>query len=188
MLLLTPMVPSSPGVLLRHALRVLVPVSLLLTVYLYLYPVFQTCGFPLPSDGQGAGQSRSDGGSSLGPFIETAKLHIPFLRSSPGNATHAKPSRLAPFRLLALGDPQLEGDTSIPNAHSASFPHLNSIVEHLTFKSEHASLRYRLRQTLHDVVDFWFDDIPNTLESARKRIDLLGNDFYLAHIYRTVRW
>ncbi|TPX16253.1 uncharacterized protein E0L32_003902 [Thyridium curvatum] len=182
------MLPSSPAALLRHVLRLLVPVCALLTSYLYLYPVFQTCGFPLPSENNATGQPRSSGVSSHSPFVETAKLHLPFLRSSAGNATHPTPSRLAPFRLLALGDPQLEGDTSIPNARGASFPHLNSIVDHLTFRSEHASLRFRLRQTLHDVVDFWFEDIPNTLESIRKRIDLLGNDFYLAHIYRTVRW
>ncbi len=95
---------------------------------------------------------------------------------------------MAPFRLLALGDPQLEGDTSIPNARGASFPHLSSAVDHATFRSAHGSLRERVRQTLHEVVDFYFEDIPNTLESARKRIDLFGNDFYLAHIHRSLRW
>lgn len=41
---------------------------------------------------------------------------------------------------------------------------------------------------MHDYVDFLFEDIPNEIESVRKQIDLFGNDFYLAHIYRTVHW
>jgi hypothetical protein len=49
-------------------------------------------------------------------------------------------------------------------------------------------LRKRLRQVTHDFIDVFFDDIPDTLESIRKHIDLFGNDFYLAHIYRTLRW
>lgn len=61
-------------------------------------------------------------------------------------------------------------------------------MRHLTYKTEQPSLRWRLRQVVHDLVDVVFEDIPDTLESIRKRIDLFGNDFYLAHIYRTLRW
>jgi hypothetical protein len=155
-------------------LRALVPLSLVLTVYLYLFPLFQQCAFPLPlPDNTGV-----DTGSA--GFRETARLHSPTSASSE--------RALAPFRLLALGDPQLEGDSSIPNAGRESFPHLNSLVSHLAFRTTHYSLRERVRQTLHDAIDFYFVDIPNTLESIRKRIDLVGNDYYLAHIYRTVRW
>ncbi|RMD42070.1 hypothetical protein DV735_g3040, partial [Chaetothyriales sp. CBS 134920] len=32
------------------------------------------------------------------------------------------------------------------------------------------------------------DDIPRSLQAARKRLDLFGNDYYLAHIFRTLRW
>lgn len=163
--------------LLRHVLRLLVPLAVTLTVYLYLYPFFLTCGFPLPPSKPGP-----DARNGLAAWLETTKLHLPL----PIKAT---PS-IAPFRLLALGDPQLEGDTSIPNYYlDTSFPHLHSFFTHLTTRSsDHPTFHRSTKQAFHDLVDFWFDDIPNTLESARKRIDLWGNDFYLAHIYRTLRW
>jgi hypothetical protein len=162
--------------LLRHGLRLLVPFAIASTIYLYLYPVFHACSFPLPPS-----QAEQTGRASLTPFLETAKLHFPFPAAiGTGRRQHA------PFRLLALGDPQLEGDTSIPQGDFV--PHLKSFLEHVTFKSEESSPRQRIRRSLHDVVDFFLDDIPNEAEKVRKRIDLVGNDFYLAHIYRTMRW
>lgn len=167
----------SPATALRNGwrlLRVLVPLSVVLTVYLYLFPLFQQCAFPLPlPDNTGVDSAQA-------AFRETARLHSPTDRT--------RERGLAPFRLLALGDPQLEGDTSIPNARGQSFPHLARLFSHLTFRTTHYSLRERVRQSLHDTIDFYFLDIPNTIESVRKRIDLFGNDFYLAHIYRTVHW
>ncbi|KAK5651265.1 hypothetical protein OQA88_12673 [Cercophora sp. LCS_1] len=164
----------SPTAILRNGLRFLVPLSLLLTAYLYLYPLFSTCAFPLPNADRHAA------------FLETAKLHLPNRNQT--NDTAVIPSRLAPFRLLALGDPQLEGDTSIPTDYLGVFPHAKALIQHVTFQSYHPSLRLRIRQTLHDLIDIAFEDIFNILESARKRIDLFGNDFYLAHIYRTLHW
>ncbi|RYP80444.1 hypothetical protein DL769_002471 [Monosporascus sp. CRB-8-3] len=96
--------------------------------------------------------------------------------------------RVAPFRLLALGDPQLEGDTSIRNYGREPFPHLSRVIKHLSLKDSNISLRIQLRSAVHDLVDFFFDDIPDFLESTRKRIDLVGNDFFLGHIYRTLHW
>lgn len=171
------MTQLSPATALRNGLRllrVLVPLSVVLTVYLYLFPLFQQCAFPLPlPDSAGVDTGRA-------AFRETARLHW--------RTDEPREHRLAPFRLLALGDPQLEGDTSIPNAHGDSFPHLWRLISHLTFRTTHYSLRERIRQSLHDTVDFYFLDIPNTIESIRKRVDLFGNDYYLAHIYRTVHW
>lgn len=197
---------SSPSVLdhanglLRNVLRLLVPLSVTLTVYLYLYPLFLTCGFPLPVAGAGAASRLGH----LSAWFETAKLHFPLTKDqlstdstadADADADHKPASipsslRVAPFRLLALGDPQLEGDTSIPNAYlESSFPHLNSFFSRLASRSdEYPTFHKSTKQAFHDLVDFYFDDIPNTLESIRKRIDLFGNDFYLAHIYRTVRW
>ncbi|CAK7563045.1 MAG: hypothetical protein SEPTF4163_000902 [Sporothrix epigloea] len=200
------MFAPSPAALLRNALRVLVPVSVVLTVYIYLYPVFNQCAFPLPPDSASIQNSTQDSTSSSNSestaFLRALSLHLPppaqsLLASRNGHITSRK---LAPFRLLALGDPQLEGDTSIPNANSdTSFPNLLHAWRLATFQplpnddddsSEyvHPVLSERMRQTLHDLVDFWFLDIPSTFESSRKRIDLFGNDFYLAHIARLMRW
>ncbi|KAI1497015.1 hypothetical protein F5X99DRAFT_421704 [Biscogniauxia marginata] len=159
----------SPSLLLlRNALRALIPLAVASTLYLYLYPVFLGCAFPIPQT--------ENANASVGAFQEALRQHV-----SPSNS-------VAPFRLLALGDPQLEGDTSIINYNRPSFPHLTKVIGHLSFKTKHPSLRKRLQQLFHDLVDFYFDDIPDTAESIRKRIDLFGNDFYLAHIYRTLRW
>jgi hypothetical protein len=178
----------SPTALLRQLLRVLIPLSIASTTYLYLYPVFSTCAFPLPPDQNTPGTSPDTGRAA---FVETAKIHWHSLATTAGkpNSTLSVPSRpIAPFRLLALGDPQLEGDTSIPTDYLGVFPHAQSLFRHVTFQSEHSSLRQRIRQTLHDLVDIFLEDTFDALESLRKRIDLFGNDFYLAHIYRTVHW
>ncbi|KAI1076212.1 hypothetical protein F5B20DRAFT_557117 [Whalleya microplaca] len=164
---------SSATSLLRNALRVLLPLAIASTFVLYLYPVFLGCAFPLP---QSAGDQMTEPATAAAAFQHTFLQHA--LASN----------RAAPFRLLALGDPQIEGDTSIRNYGREPFPHLTQAVRHLSFQTSHPSLRKRLRQMFHDVVDFCFDDIPDTLESTRKRIDLFGNDFYLAHIYRTLSW
>lgn len=178
--------------LLRNVLRLLVPVSVILTTYLYFYPIFLTCGFPLPT-------SPTASHNGLAAFLETVKIHLSSSktddqgvpRDAVGDSTAPTSSlRVAPFRLLALGDPQLEGDTSIPNAHKdSSFPHLHTFFSHLISRSDqYPTFRSSVKQALHDLVDFYFDDIPDTLESIRKRIDLFGNDLYLAHQYRTLEW
>lgn len=176
----------SPTAILRNGLAALVPVSVLLTLYLYLYPIFSTCAFPLPPDASHA-QLMADTGRAA--FVETAKLHWPFATTTNTTETPITVRRSpAPFRLLALGDPQLEGDTSIPTDYLGFFPHVKDVVRHATFQTSHHSLRHRIRQTLHDALDIFFLDVFDALESLRKRIDLVGNDFYLAHIYRTVHW
>lgn len=166
--------------LVRNVLRLAVPVATLLTIYLYLYPFFLTCGFPLPST------APSPHNGPVGAWLETIKLHLPatdYERPTPAFS-------VAPFRLLAFGDPQIEGDTSIPNYYkSSSFPHLRSFFERLVSPSDqHPTFRSSTKQAFHDLVDFYFDDIPDTLESIRKRIDLFGNDFYLAHMFRALHW
>ena len=87
----------------------------------------------------------------------------------------------APFRLLALGDPQLEGESSLENPEDPNFPSLvafRSLAEESSSYSEWAT---SLLQTIHDLV---IQDFPRLLRNTRKRLDLLGNDYYLAHIYR----
>lgn len=70
---------------------------------------------------------------------------------------------LAPFRLLALADPQLEGDTTL--------------------------LRYASRHTAEDPLLSYLDPqhLSRDFHRLRKTIDLWGNDLYLSHIYKTVR-
>lgn len=168
--------------LLRHVLRLAVPVSVVLTIYLYLYPFFLTCGFPLPATTSRHGH--------LGAWFETIKLHLPGFQASPFDSQTSPDFRVAPFRLLALGDPQIEGDTSVPNYYAkTSFPHFHSFLKRLVSRSDdYPSFHSSTKQAFHDLVDFYFDDIPTTLESVRKRIDLFGNDFYLAHMFRAVHW
>lgn len=175
----------SPTALLGHGLRVLIPLSLALTAYLYLFPIFGSCAFPLPPKDSAAAPANSRHAA----FVETAKVHLHSSVGAAANSTVFVPSRpIAPFRLLALGDPQLEGDTSVPTEYLGVFPHFKSLVSHVTFQSEHSSLRQRVRQILHDLVDVLLEDTFDALESLRKRLDHVGNDFYLAHIYRSVHW
>ncbi|RGP75713.1 cell division control dna repair exonuclease [Fusarium sporotrichioides] len=155
---------------LRHGLRLLVPLSVAFTLYLYLFPVIQGCAFPVESR------------DSHEAYSLTKKLHWP---SKPTADDHAK---LAPFRLLALGDPQLEGDTSIITNYLGTFPHIKSAFKKATFQTSHWCFRERVRQIIHDIVDVFMEDLPYWLMSQRKRFDLWGNDFYLAHIYRQVNW
>jgi hypothetical protein len=85
----------------------------------------------------------------------------------------------APFRLLAFADPQLEGDTSIWHApREAPF-------RPQVFLS-------RLRDGDIAVIPAAISSATSSLIPAfaalRKRIDLIGNDYYLAHIYRTLHF
>ncbi|TEA12837.1 Protein TED1 [Colletotrichum sidae] len=166
--------------LLRHGLRLLLPLAVASTFYLYLYPVFLGCAFAVAPSSSKADSTQ--GLATNAAFIEAARQHLPL--PIPLQTTDARP---APFRLLALGDPQLEGDTSIRKHGGLVFPHVRSLWSQITFKTKKA-LRQRLRQSLHDLVDIFLEDVFNELESIRKRIDIFGNDFYLAHIYRTVNW
>jgi len=153
---------------LRRSLFILVPLSLILSCYLYLYPVFHLCAFPSPEQ---------DARSS---YLSTLRQHAPLPRD---------PKSIAPFRLLALGDPQLEGDTSIPDPEATSLPHLAKFWNDalLLNGTKHALLQ-RLRHSLHDLIDFYLDDIPKSFQAYRKRLDHIGNDYYLGHIYRTLHW
>lgn len=153
---------------LRYALFLLVPASFSLSFYLYLYPVFHGCAFPSPDD------TRS-------PFLNTLQQHFaPPLYDD---------TIVAPFRLLALGDPQLEGDSSIPYPDSVNLPNLSQFWKDalLLDGTQHSPLQ-RVRHSLHDLIDFWLDDIPKALKVYQKRLDHIGNDYYLGHIYRRLHW
>lgn len=151
---------------------ILTPLAILATVYLYLYPVFHGCAFPL-------------GGGHDG-FTHTLKSHVPGLPGLPGFASStskdtSKDGEAAPIRLLVLADPQLEGDSSLP---SAGFLERLSWAFDETSTSENATLVQKSRDRGLAV---WGELVRST-QVARKILDLLGNDYYLAHIYRTLYW
>jgi len=124
----------------------LLPVALIGTTWLYLYPILHGCAFPTPP------------------------------------STYAQPS--APFRLLSLGDPQLEGDSSLPDPNALIFPTLETLIPNL----RNASNITEIRDIAKDAAKGILKDGGVWLEGKRKAIDLWGNDRYLAHIVRSLRW
>ena len=149
---------------LRH---LLVSVAFCSTLYLYLYPLFHGCVFPAVN------------GSTATAWSSTLGRHLP--RSFESNT---KTELTAPFRLLALADPQLEGDSSLPKPEDAFVPKLTRHWERLS--------KTRAQKILSSAVDIGeeivFQDLPDAAKALRKRIDLLGNDYYLGHIFRTLHW
>lgn len=99
---------------------------------------------------------------------------------SPPNATAP-----APFRLLALGDPQLEGDSSLPKAGAKIFRSFDGLVEDV----ENAETVGEKFDLVRGAVGGIPKDLVKALEGyVRKPIDIWGNDRYLAHVVRTLRW
>jgi hypothetical protein len=156
--------------LLSRVLFLLLPLSITLTTYLYLYPIFRLCAFPSPD---------STSASNSNTYLRTLSSHLPF-------RSHDVES-IAPFRLLALGDPQIEGDTSF-DVSAGTFPNFHAFFDDALRNTPSHNPLQRLRASLHDAIDFWLDDIPRALKSWRKQLDLWGNDYYLAHVARTMAW
>ena len=95
------------------------------------------------------------------------------------------PTQDPPFRLLVLGDPQLEGDSSLYSPEDGFF----SSLQTLWFQGrEEKTISERLGTLVPHLRQLFTTDIGLTLKSYRKRLDLWGNDYYLAHIYRTLHW
>ena len=130
----------------------LVGPALISTFLLYLYPAILGCSFPSPP------------------------------RTASHNDSSFSGSGTAPFRLLVLADPQLEGDTSLPDPDAPLFPSVQHFLSNL---NDSSSTLVDIHTVLTKLV---IHDIPSLLSSARKRVDLIGNDYYLAHIYRTLYW
>ena len=135
-------------------------------LYLYLYPWVHGCGFPT-----------QDG--SFDPF---ASIWATLSAQIGGKEPWA--NARAPFRLLALGDPQLEGDSSIPNATDGYFPTLRMLPSDLLHARNFGQGLIILRNASKEIVT---RELPAKFQALRKQVDLFGNDYYLAHIYRTIR-
>ena len=116
--------------------------------------------------------------SSHQASTSTSTLRLTVARSSP---THL--GDVAPFRLLSFGDPQLEGDTSLPSAPEVQFPTTYTFLDQLR-QRDVSNLYFTLRSVWGSVKELSF----YKLKYVQKKVDLLGNDFYLAHIYRTLHW
>ncbi|EAW24004.1 uncharacterized protein NFIA_035720 [Aspergillus fischeri NRRL 181] len=165
--------------LLFRALVVLVPLAITSSLYLYLYPIFQGCAFPLPVN---KNERPPDAFSPAhSPLFYTLSQHI-------GQQPASEP---AVFRLLVLADPQLEGDSSLPSPDE-ELParikqHWTAIRSSVT-ESGSPFHRDVLRNVTAALRTLAHEDVPRSILAARKRLDLLGNDFYLAHIYRTLHW
>ena len=153
---------------LRHSLQVLLPLAFALTLQLYFYHIFRGCAFP------------STNGSLKTAFADTLAQHSPFSALN----KHASSSSLAPFRLLVLADPQLEGDSSLPPPEDELGPRLKEHLRTLN-AAETSKFRSVAFEVLRTIV---LEDVPRVLFTLRKRIDLWGNDYYLAHIFRTLNW
>ena len=91
----------------------------------------------------------------------------------------------APFRLLALGDPQLEGDSSLLNFDNGYFPSLRTLGADVANADALRDYLYVIRDRLRELFVL---DLPRLLRSYRKKLDLWGNDYYLAHFLFKVHW
>jgi hypothetical protein len=163
----------SARALLLRLLSVLLPLALAASLHLYLYPVFHGCAFALPAPNP---PSRN-----LHAVLNTLRQHI-----APQSA--AQP---APFRLLVLADPQLEGDTSLPSPDDELLPRLRGHWAAISSSAQSAQSPLDAAVVANITIaarSLVVDDLPRALRGVRKRLDLLGNDFYLAHIYRALHW
>ena len=95
------------------------------------------------------------------------------------------PEQYPPFRLLVLGDPQLEGDSSLIQFEHGILPSVQTLWKDLR-EGKTAGERFGVMST--HLQELFTTDVPLILQSYRKRLDLIGNDYYLAHIYRTLHW
>ena len=145
--------------LLHRAFLVLLLASIASNTYLYYYPFFNGCSFPLKNT------------SLTKSALEGSKL------SRKNGATGDQ----APFRLLALGDPQLEGDTSISCVKEDSFR-----PEKLRVNLRSAESLGKKAHVLQRAITDLLNTVPKKIQAWRKHLDLFGNDYYLAHIYRTL--
>lgn len=179
----------------RRLLSILLPVALAASAYLYLYPIFHGCAFPVPA--RHGGDDSGPGKRDVNPLWSTVRQHV-----TPESVAVDEP---AVFRLLVLADPQLEGDSSLPSEEFGLLARVkrhwgvvkgsvlgggdDDNVQEKEKKEGEGNDGDNVFLAISAVWEaFVYEDIPRTLGAARKRLDLLGNDYYLAHVYRTLHW
>lgn len=180
--------------LLSRTCALLLPLTITATVYLYLYPIFNGCAFPLPQ----TEVSHPKEYSSSKPLSHNAVANTFFQHL--GVPALEADSQPAIFRLLVLADPQLEGDSSLPFPEYELYPrikyHWRAVREAIGNVSASSSTPLLSSLSNDDVLTsittglraLVTKDIPRAFNSGVKRLDLFGNDYYLAHIYRTLFW
>jgi hypothetical protein len=160
----------------------LIPLSVSSALWLYFYPVLQGCAFPLPVVTQSNEQTHEK------PWLSNSVINTIYQHAADWNLTsNGGENEPAIFRLLVLADPQIEGDSSLPSPDDEFIPRLRrhwvNVRPALSFATPDAAMI--IKDTARTI---FADDIPSAFRAARKRLDLLGNDYYLAHIYRTLSW
>jgi len=168
-----------PSLILYRIFAFLLPPCLLSLTYLYAYPVINGCSFPAPKLAKGGPGGET---CAFGSKNDTNLGHIQGEREGGRSLVEAldwkkwfPASEKAPFRLLALGDPQLEGDSSIPQLPQIRLPTAREIIA-------------RDGNALKESWDSLGLFVQVFLFIIRKTIDLWGNDWYLAHVYRSMHW
>lgn len=151
--------------ILYRATLILTVISLIASFCLYQYPLIDGCHFPTQAREHQEPKS----------FWQRTKRWSDNLKK----ARREQP----PFRLLALGDPQLEGDTSLAEVEEGYRTSPEALWTDLNAAHSLVEQSQILKNASENLL---LHDLPVLLESWRKRIDLIGNDYYLAHIYRSV--
>ncbi|RAL11260.1 uncharacterized protein BO97DRAFT_99157 [Aspergillus homomorphus CBS 101889] len=112
-------------------------------------------------------------------------------RSSPLNSTSTTAAAAAAAESDTSESPSSE--TSSPDSEPTTNPDNTTTTTTNNTLSERAPLlKLNLPATQQAITTalqtLLQTDLPRSLKAARKRLDLLGNDYYLAHIYRTLHW
>lgn len=170
---------------LQRILSVLLPISVALLIYSYLYPVFHGCAFPVPDP------NLTSSAPATTAFVNILKEHIGYkygpVASGDTHGSSAKNaiSPPAPFRLLVLADPQIEGDSSLPKPNDGF---TDRLWKHWTKIASAKTWEERVLASIKGAKAVVLVDYPRSMDALRKRLDLFGNDYYLAQIYRTLSW
>ncbi|KAF3398924.1 hypothetical protein DPV78_006564 [Talaromyces pinophilus] len=159
---------------------VLIPLSISSALWLYLYPVLQGCAFPLPV------VTEAIKGTREGSWLSNSVINTIYQHAADWNLTaNGGKDEPAIFRLLVLADPQIEGDSSLPSPDDEFLPRLRRHWVDVQSSLSTPGATTILKNTARTIL---VEDIASAFRAARKRLDLLGNDYYLAHIYRTLSW
>lgn len=128
-------------------LSIILPLAVVSSTYLFLYPLWHQCSFP---------------------------------DVAPSGPISAAQPKLAPFRLLTLADPQIEGDTRLIR--------IKLRMPAGSWRDIPDALKAKDWTRLRKVTGETLDRAVLLGMYAQKWVDIWGNDLYLAHVFRTMYW